>query len=139
METSVSVESAKGSTAAAVASRGLSAGEAARGQRQTGAASQEGYSEAMPRYRENRPPVYPGTARQRGYEGDVLIMAEVRADGRIGAIRIKRSSGYPSLDDAALEAVKVWRFEPARRMGAALDAWVEIPVRFKLSQDDAFM
>ena len=93
----------------------------------------------MPRYRENRPPVYPGAARQRGYEGDVLIAAEVRADGRIGSVRIKRSSGYAALDNAALEAVKIWRFEPARRMGAALDAWVEIPIRFKLSPGDSPM
>jgi protein TonB len=93
----------------------------------------------MPRYRENRPPVYPGTARQRGYEGDVLIAAEIRADGRIGTVRVKRSSGYASLDDSALEAVRAWRFEPARRMGAAVDAWVEIPIRFKLSPGDSLM
>ncbi len=139
METSVSVEPAKGSVAAATAGRGSPAGEAARGQRQTGASAQEGYSEAMPRYRENRPPAYPGAARQRGYEGDVLIAAEVRADGRIGAVRVKRSSGYASLDDSALEAVRSWRFEPARRMGAVVDAWVEIPIRFKLSQGDSLM
>ena len=140
METSVSVEPVKGSTAAAAAGRGSPAGEAAaRGQRQPGAGTQEGYSEAMPRYRENRPPVYPGTARQRGYEGDVLIAAEVRADGRIGTVRVKRSSGYASLDDSALEAVRAWRFEPARRMGAAVDAWVEIPIRFKLSPGDSLM
>ena len=139
METSVSVEPAKGSVAAAAAGRGSPAGEAARGQRQPGAGAQEGYSEAMPRYRENRPPVYPGAARQRGYEGDVLIAAEVRADGRIGAVRVKRSSGYASLDDSALEAVRAWRFEPARRMGAVVDAWVEIPIRFKLSPGDSLM
>jgi len=139
METSVSVEPVKGSVAAAVAGRGSPAGEAARGQRQTGASAQEGYSEAMPRYRENRPPVYPGTARQRGHEGDVLIAAEIRADGRIGTVRVKCSSGYASLDDSALEAVRAWRFEPARRMGAAVDAWVEIPIRFKLSPGDSLM
>jgi len=139
METSVSVEPARVQYAAVSPGRGSSAGEAARGQRQPGANAQEGYSEAMPRYRENRPPAYPGAARQRGYEGDVLIAAEVRADGRIGAVRVKRSSGYASLDDSALEAVTSWRFEPARRMGAVVDAWVEIPIRFKLSQGDSLM
>jgi len=138
-ETSVSVEPTRVLYAAASPGRGSSAGEAARGQGQAGASAQEGYSEAMPRYRENRPPVYPGAARQRGYEGDVLIAAEVRADGRIGAVRIKRSSGYASLDDSALAAVKAWRFEPARRMGASVDAWVEIPIRFKLSPGDSLM
>jgi periplasmic protein TonB len=136
MEASVSVEPAKGSVAATTAARGSSAADAARGQRKEGAASQEGYSEAMPRYRENRPPVYPGKARQRGYEGDVLIAAEVRADGRIGTVRVTRTSGYPTLDESALEAVKMWRFEPARRLGSAVNVWVEIPIRFKLSQSD---
>jgi len=37
----------------------------------------------------------------------------------------------PRLDDSALEAVRAWRFEPARRMGAVVDAWVEIPIRFQ--------
>jgi len=133
--TSIAVEPAR---LQASAGRGTAAGEAARGQRQAGSA-QEGYSEAMPRYRENRPPVYPGLARQRGYEGDVLIAAEVRSDGRIGAARIKRSSGYASLDQSALDAVRGWRFEPARRMGSPVDAWVEIPIRFKLSPHDSFM
>jgi protein TonB len=136
MEASVSVEPAKGSVAATTAARGSSAADAARGQRKEGAASQEGYSEAMPRYRENRPPVYPGKARQRGYEGDVLIAAEVRADGRIGTVRVTRTSGYPTLDESALEAVKMWRFEPARRLWSAVNVWVEIPIRFKLSQSD---
>ncbi|OPY11396.1 MAG: transport protein TonB [Syntrophaceae bacterium PtaB.Bin038] len=135
-ETSISVETAR---PPASSGRGTAAGETARGQRQSGATSQEGYSEASPRYRENRPPVYPGTARQRGWEGDVLIAAEVRADGRIGTVRVKRSSGYASLDNSALEAVRAWRFEPARRMGNPVDAWVEIPIRFKLSPGDSFM
>ncbi len=138
-ETSVSVMPVKGSNTAAAPGRASSTGDAVRGQGQQGAALKEGYSEAMPRYRENRPPVYPRTARERGYEGDVLIAAEVRADGRIGAVRINRSSGYASLDDSALEAVRMWRFDPARRMGAAVDIWVEIPLRFKLSPQDSFM
>jgi TonB family protein len=138
-ETSIAVEPARAQVAASAPGRGSAGGEAARGKRPIGAASQEGYSEAMPRYRENRPPVYPSAARQRGWEGDVLIAAEVRSDGRIGASRVKRSSGYASLDDSALEAVRAWRFEPAKRMGSPVDAWVEIPIRFKLSPGDSFM
>lgn len=138
-QTSIAVVPAPIQVASASAGRGSAAGEAARGQRQAGAASQDGYSEAMPRYRDNRPPAYPSAARQRGWEGDLLIAAEVRSDGRIGTARIKRSSGYASLDDSALEAVRAWRFEPARRMGSPVDAWVEIPIRFKLSPRDSFM
>ena len=138
-QTSIAVEPARMQVASAAPGRGSAAGEAARGQRPAGSASQEGYSEAMPRYRDNRPPVYPSAARQRGYEGNVLLAAEVRSDGHIGSVRVKRSSGYASLDNSAVEAVKAWRFEPARRMGSPVDAWVEIPIRFKLSPGDSFM
>ena len=138
-ETSIAVEPARAQVAAAAPGRGSQAAESARGQRPAGASSQEGYSEAMPRYRDNRPPVYPSAARQRGYEGNVLLAAEVRSDGHIGNVRVKRSSGYASLDNSAVEAVKAWRFEPAKRMGSPVDAWVEIPIRFKLSPHDSFM
>ncbi len=138
-ETSIAVEPVRTQVAAAAPGRGSQGAESARGQRQVGASSQEGYSEAMPRYRDNRPPVYPSAARQRGYEGNVLLAAEVRSDGHIGNVRVKRSSGYASLDNSAVEAVKAWRFEPAKRMGSPVDAWVEIPIRFKLSPHDSFM
>jgi protein TonB len=96
----------------------------------------ESASVATPRYRENAHPVYPAVARLKGYEGVVLLTAEVFADGRVGSLTIKKSSGYASLDRSALEAVKRWKFEPGRKMGKPVIMWVDVPVKFVLKEDD---
>jgi len=87
---------------------------------------------AYPVYGENMPPVYPEIARIRGYEGVVLIAAEILSNGRVGEARISKSSGYSILDQAALEAIKPWRFEPAKKSGRPFTMWVEVPVKFVL-------
>lgn len=63
-------------------------------------------SMAVPRYRDNSHPVYPQVARLKGYEGVVLLSAEIHADGQVGELRLKKSSGFVILDRSALEAVK---------------------------------
>jgi protein TonB len=80
----------------------------------------------------NPKPPYPLAARRRGIEGQVLIAAYVRADGACAEVRLKRSSGHTLLDASALDAVRRWRFLPAKRAGAPIDSWVEVPVRFQL-------
>jgi len=85
-----------------------------------------------PDYLRNPPPVYPRRAREQGYEGAVLLEAEVLASGRCGAVNILVSSGYPVLDEAALAAVRAWVFRPARRWQQAVAFWVEIPITFRL-------
>ena len=93
-------------------------------------------SMAKPRYRDNAPPVYPQPARLRGQEGVVLLHAEILPEGRTGVLKIKTSSGYDLLDQSALDTVRSWRFEPARRMGQPVAVWVDIPVRFVLKKSD---
>lgn len=88
--------------------------------------------EAVPLYRENPSPAYPGLARRRGYEGVVLLDVLVSAEGRVGELRVARSSGYSLLDRAAVEAVDGWRFEPGRRGGRPVAMRVRVPVRFRL-------
>jgi len=88
---------------------------------------------AIPRYRENPHPAYPMIARIRGYEGIVLISAEVLADGHVGYVKLKKSSGYSVLDQSALNAVRKWIFEPARKMNTPLSTYVDIPLRFSLN------
>lgn len=91
---------------------------------------------AYPLYRENLPPVYPEIARLRGYEGVVLVYAEILPDGRVGNMKIRKSSGYAILDKSAVEAVKPWKFEPAKKSGKPLTVWVELPIKFVLQDDD---
>jgi periplasmic protein TonB len=96
-----------------------------------------GLANAYPRYRENKPPVYPETARARGYEGIVFVTAEVLMDGNVGRLNINKSSGYAVLDTAALEAVKHWKFEPARKMGKPCASKVNLPIRFDIRDENS--
>lgn len=90
---------------------------------------------AYPLYKENTPPVYPEIARVRGYEGIVLLSAEILPSGRVGEIKIRKSSGYAILDQSALQAVKPWKFEPAKKAGSPFTAWVELPIKFILNSN----
>ncbi len=103
--------------------------------RPTGSMSAPG-ANAYPLYRENMPPAYPEIARARGYEGVVLVYAEILPDGRVGNMKIRKSSGYAILDKSAVEAVKPWRFEPARKSGKPMTVWVELPIKFVLQDDN---
>jgi TonB family protein len=76
-------------------------------------------------------PVYTEEARRRSVEGDVVMEVVVRADGGIGAVRVLQGLGS-GLDQRAIEAVRQWRFNPARRYGTPVDVLVEIAVEFKL-------
>jgi protein TonB len=53
-------------------------------------------------------------------------------NGRVGEVQIESSAGHADLDQAAAEAVKKWRFEPARRGNQAVAVWVRMPVKFVL-------
>lgn len=86
-----------------------------------------------PRFRvPPQPPAYPLVARRRGQSGRVLVRARLDTRGDVTEIKIMDSSGYEALDKAALTAVEDWKFEPYRRGGQALIAWVELPVVFEL-------
>jgi len=87
---------------------------------------------AMPEYEKNRPPDYPRLARRRGYEGQTRLNVEVLKTGKVGRIEIAASSGFDLLDEAALDAVKGWRFVPGTRDGERISQWVVVPVRFRL-------
>jgi TonB family protein len=87
---------------------------------------------AYPLYKENTPPVYPEIARVRGYEGIVFVFAEILPDGHVGNMRIRKSSGYAILDQSAIEAVKPWKFEPAKKSGNPFTVWVELPIKYIL-------
>ena len=77
-------------------------------------------------------PDYPRLARRRGIEGEVLLRVLVDIDGRPSAVAVAESSGYDVLDAAAREAVEKWRFQPARRLGSAVEATVMVPIVFRL-------
>lgn len=94
--------------------------------------SQGALSEILPGYLRNPAPRYPLQARRRGEEGAVVLRAEVLPTGRCGRLDVRSSSGFASLDEAAMSAVKRWQFKPAARGRAPVAVWVEIPVTFQL-------
>jgi periplasmic protein TonB len=90
------------------------------------------YPLVPPQYRDTPRPAYPSAAREQRLEGTVLLDVQVRADGRVGDVQLKQTSGAPLLDEAALETVRLWTFVPARRGSRTVESWVEVPVRFSL-------
>ncbi|MCW9058713.1 MAG: energy transducer TonB [Gammaproteobacteria bacterium] len=83
-------------------------------------------------YLRNPPPSYPRLSRRLREEGEVELRVRVDPAGQPVVVELARSSGSGRLDEAALRAVRDWRFEPARRGGQAVEAWVRVPILFKL-------
>ncbi len=77
-------------------------------------------------------PQYPGQSRRRLEEGTVLLDVLILADGSVGELRLKESSGFNRLDKSALAAVEKWRYQPATQGGEAIDFWYVQPVSFAL-------
>lgn len=80
----------------------------------------------------NPKPSYPPAALRQGIEGRVLVRVLVDANGQPAAVELAESSGSRLLDDAALETLRRWRFQPARRNGVAVAQEVRVPINFKL-------
>lgn len=76
-----------------------------------------------------KPPRYPVESRRQREQGTVVLSLVLGTDGAVEQISINRSSGFSRLDDAALHAVRRWRWEPVVRGGAPVKVRgiVEIP------------
>lgn len=96
-----------------------------------GAPIRGGDTEALP-LPGNPSPRYPVAARRAQREGRALLRVVVAPDGASREVDLAESSGTPVLDAAALEAVRAWRFVPARRNGATVEDVVLVPVVFRL-------
>lgn len=83
-------------------------------------------------YLHNAPPEYPLQSRRRHEQGTVMLRVEVSAGGNALQVLIDHSSGWLLLDQAAVGAVRRWRFEPARLGRDPVVAWVLVPIEFGL-------
>lgn len=80
----------------------------------------------------NPEPRYPVLARRMGLEGQVVLRVRVTADGQLRSVEVMTGSGHDLLDQAALDAVREWRFQVRGLAdGAQLEA-LEVPIRFAL-------
>lgn len=83
-------------------------------------------------YLNNPAPTYPIFAKRSREQGVVMLRVRVDASGNVEGIELHKSSGFQRLDDAALAAVKRWRFVPARSGERAVAGVALVPVHFQL-------
>ncbi|MET0534457.1 MAG: TonB family protein [Steroidobacter sp.] len=80
-------------------------------------------------------PVYPDAARKRGIEGWVELAFTVQTNGSVDSVEVRNASPAEVFDDAAMRAVRQWRFEPVTRNGERIEQ--RAMVRLKFSQQSA--
>lgn len=76
-------------------------------------------------------PEYSEEARKAKYQGTVLLYVVVGPDGKAHEVRVSRALGM-GLDEKAVEAVKLWKFEPAHLDGRSVPVQVNVEVNFHL-------
>lgn len=74
---------------------------------------------------------YTDEGRRANINGEVVLEIVVRRDGSVGDVKFLKRLGY-GLDQKAVEAVRQWRFSPARLKGTPVDVVVEVGVEFRL-------
>ena len=85
-------------------------------------------------YAVNPKPVYPDIAKNRGWQGTVLLKVRVNIDGRSDEVVLHSSSGYKILDTSAITAVEKWQFFPAKQGNTPIVSTVIVPIVFSLNQ-----
>jgi periplasmic protein TonB len=80
--------------------------------------------------RHNVEPVYPSEARARHITGDVLLRILIDTSGNVTDVRVEK--GQPILVDAAVEAVKQWKYRPYVLNGEPVEADAPIKIRFQM-------
>jgi protein TonB len=131
-------DAANARPAAAASGSGANRGGAGSPGAADGGAGDDPNSVAHADYARNPPPVYPYAARRREQQGTVTVRVLIGADGSVERAEVAESSGFDSLDEAALDTVRSrWRFVPARHGGLAVESWVLVPIRFALIEANA--
>lgn len=75
---------------------------------------------------------YPARARRAGEQGSVMVRVFVDVAGRPAQVSLEKSSGHPTLDEAALSAVRASQFRPYSEGGVPKTVWVLVPMNYVL-------
>lgn len=75
-------------------------------------------------------PIYPALARKAGIEGEVVTTVLIDKKGNVEKVKILKS--VPMLDEAAVAAVKQFKFQPGKQRDKFVKVWMSIPFRFNL-------
>jgi len=78
-------------------------------------------------------PEYPEQARQQQIQGAVVLETRINPDGIVGDLKVV--SGHPLLADAAMAAVKQWRFRPHSVNGRQVEMQTRVTIKFTLPAD----
>lgn len=84
-----------------------------------------------PKYKKKVEPIYPNNAKRAGKEGTVKLQATIGTDGIPKNIVALTNLGF-GLENAAIEALKKYRFIPGKKKGKDAEMTVNIPIQFKL-------
>lgn len=79
-------------------------------------------------------PKYPLHEGERGKAGNVLIVVLVDRDGKPAEVMLKLSEPSPNFGEAAVKAVKKWRFRPAMWRGAPTEYIMQVPLVFRVAR-----
>ncbi len=79
-------------------------------------------------------PTYPPASRRAGEQGTVRLKVLVDTNGRAANVQVTQGSGFARLDQAAMEAVRKWRFEAATDGTNKIQAYTQVAVTFKLTE-----
>ncbi len=79
-------------------------------------------------------PPYPRRAREKGWEGVVLLHLNIDKQGNVVEAAVKESSGHAMLDSQALQTIQHWKFQPAKNGNFPVSAVVNLPIKFDLRQ-----
>jgi periplasmic protein TonB len=77
-------------------------------------------------------PKYPLESARKGEQGSTVVQLRVTERGRVDQVKVTRGSGFKRLDDAALDAIRKWRFQASPRGAAPNGTWAEMELRFVL-------
>jgi TonB family protein len=89
------------------------------------------------RSRQLAPPKYPADAAAARTTGKVVVIVDVAADGSVSDARVEKSEPAGVFDQATLEAVKKWTFQPALEDGRPVAGRVRVPVTFEMDKPAA--
>ncbi len=87
-----------------------------------------------PRAIEKVAPKYPAEARKEKVEGVVILQAVISDRGVVEEVKVLKSA-HPALDQAAMEAVQAWRWEPAFLDGKPVSVYYNLTINFRLSEE----
>jgi protein TonB len=87
-----------------------------------------------PKCGDHRQPEYTEEAKNLKVFGTVVLIVDVGQDGCVLDARVEKGLGH-GLDQKAIEAVKTWKFDPARKDGVPVRVLIRLEVVFKLPED----